>query len=386
MNNSACEDPLANALTSNVLNVYAASGDEGSVKVAICDPSIVTTSVSVNGVVTVPIFNWKLNVAVTPDGIVTFCPSVAVSGAGDPPNHAQLLPANGPAKPPPVPHPPTLQSGVPKFVEVCTVHKDHGVPASNVPSPTLSDGVQDGLAVAVAVAVAVFVGVNVAVAVGVNVLVDVGVAVFVLVGVKVFVDTGVGVNVAVAVAVTVFVGVEVFVLVGVNVAVFVGVEVLVLVGVNVAVAVAVAVLVGVMLDVMVMFAADIPKGATKLNSRTRIRAVVVGVFGTVHERVPVLATFDAMVVGNVTPPSVDNSTMTFLLKPPPFVHVILTLLPINTALPLGSTLVIVSGVKSVFVSRYQPISRICWRVRSRSMGSPVLIAGSISRFGAQAVS
>lgn len=200
MNNSACEAPLANELTSNVLKVYAGSAVAGSVKLAICVPSIVTTSVSVNGVVTVPILNWKLSVAVTPDGIVTFCPSVAVSGAA-PPNHAQLFPANGPAAPPPVPHTPILHSGVPKFVEVCTVHKGQGVPASNVPSPILSDGVQDGIAVAVAVAVAVFVGVKAAV----GVKVAVGVAVFVLVGVKVAVT--VGVEVFVLVGVAVFVGV-----------------------------------------------------------------------------------------------------------------------------------------------------------------------------------
>jgi hypothetical protein len=65
-----------------------------------------------------------------------------------------------------------------KFVEDCTVHKGQGVPASNVPSPTLS-GVHDGLAVGVAVAVAVLVGVNVGVAVfvGVEVLLNVGDAV-----------------------------------------------------------------------------------------------------------------------------------------------------------------------------------------------------------------
>ena len=167
MNNSVCEPPLANALTSNVLNVYAASAVAGSVKLATCVPSIVTTSVSVNGAFTVPTLIWKLRVAV-PAGIVTVCPSVAVSTAPMPPNHAQLFPANGAAAPPPVPHNAILHNGVPKLLEVCTVHNAHGVPASNVPSAILSDGVHDGLAVGVAVFVDVGGGVPVDVAVGVE--------------------------------------------------------------------------------------------------------------------------------------------------------------------------------------------------------------------------
>jgi len=58
---------------------------------------------------------------------------------------------------------------VPKFVDVWTVHNGHGVPASNVPSATLSDGVHDGLAVGVAVFVEVKVGDGEAVAVFVGV-------------------------------------------------------------------------------------------------------------------------------------------------------------------------------------------------------------------------
>ena len=168
---------MANALTSNVLNVYAVSAVAGSVKLATVVPSIFTVIVSVNGVVTVPILIWKLSVAEPPAGIVTFCPSVAVSAAAMPPNHAQLFPANGGAAPPPVPHPATSQFGVPKFVEVCTVHNVHGVPASNVPSATRSDGVHEGLAVGVAVFVAVAVEVDVAVDVNVGAGVPVDVAV-----------------------------------------------------------------------------------------------------------------------------------------------------------------------------------------------------------------
>jgi hypothetical protein len=59
------------------------------------------------------------------------------------------------------------------LVDVWTVHAGHGLPASNVPSATLSDGVHIGVgvvdAVPVGVAVGVLVGVNVGVAVGVGV-------------------------------------------------------------------------------------------------------------------------------------------------------------------------------------------------------------------------
>ena len=153
-------------------------------------PSIFTVSVSVNGVVTVPILIWKLSVA-APTGIVTLCPNVAVSAAGTPPNHAQLVPANGGAAPPPVPHPATLQSGVVKLVEVCTVHNGHGVPASNVPSAIRSLGVHVGVGDADGVPVGVVVGVLVGVLVGV--FVGVGVIDGEPVGVFVGVFVGVGV-------------------------------------------------------------------------------------------------------------------------------------------------------------------------------------------------
>jgi hypothetical protein len=170
----ACDPPLANALISNVRSVYAVSATEGSVKVAIVVPSILTVSVSVNGVVTTPIFIWKLSVA-DPAGMVTLCPSVAVSGAPTPPNHDHRVPANGPAAEPPVPQLEVSQSGVPKLLEVCTVHAGHGAPASNVPSAIRSEGVHAGegddegvpVGVFVAVLVDVFVGVAVAVGAGV---------------------------------------------------------------------------------------------------------------------------------------------------------------------------------------------------------------------------
>lgn len=279
-----------------------------------------------------------------------------------------------------------------------------GVSVGELVAVLVGVSVEVDVGVNVSVAVAVGVNVSVAVAVGVNVFVAVivGVNVFVAVavGVNVFVAVAVGVNVfvAVGVGVNVFVavGVDVFVRVGVgvNVLVAVGVDVFVRVGVNVAVEVAVTVAVfvgvnvGVALVEIVKFAADDPKGATKLCSRTRIRAVPVGEFGTVHDLEPVLATFDAMVVGNVVPPFVESSMVTFLLKPPLFVHVILTFDPTITVFPLGETFVIVSGVRSVVVSLYQPISRICWRVRSRSNGipnAPVETPGSIKRLGKHAL-
>src|SRR5436853_7920523 len=84
-------------------------------------PSIVIASVSVNGEETAPIRNWKLSVAVTPLGIVTDWPSVALSGIAIPPNHAQLSPSNGAAVPPPVPQRAVLHNGVPKLTEVWVV-------------------------------------------------------------------------------------------------------------------------------------------------------------------------------------------------------------------------------------------------------------------------
>ena len=118
--------------------------------------------------------------------------NVAVSGTETPPKRAQLFPAKG--CPDPTPQVATLQSGVPKFVEVCVVHADHGGPASNVPSTTPSKGVQVGDGVPAGVLVGVFVGVDVqahvGVAVGVRVGVFVDVADGVLVGVGV-VDPGI---------------------------------------------------------------------------------------------------------------------------------------------------------------------------------------------------
>src|SRR5947207_5610937 len=113
-------------------------------------PSTLTLSTSVNGAVTVPIRIWKVSDAEPPAAIVTLCPKVAVSGAGMPPNQAQLFPAKGGAAPPPVPQLAISHSGVPKFVEVCTVQAGHGMPASKVPSiitSTPPQGVDDAVAV-----------------------------------------------------------------------------------------------------------------------------------------------------------------------------------------------------------------------------------------------
>jgi len=56
----------------------------------------------VNGDETDPILIQNVSVAGPPDGIVTVCPSVDVSGAGMPPNHAQISPVRGGDAPPPV--------------------------------------------------------------------------------------------------------------------------------------------------------------------------------------------------------------------------------------------------------------------------------------------
>ena len=84
--------------------------------------------------------------------------------------------------PPPFPQAAVLHIGVRKLVDVCVVHADQGVPASNVPSVTRSVGVQVGVGDAVGLFVGVPVGVLVAVAVGVFVGVP---GVGVLVGVPV---------------------------------------------------------------------------------------------------------------------------------------------------------------------------------------------------------
>src|SRR4051812_45370036 len=114
---------------------------------------------------------------------------VAVSGAGMPPNQAQMRPVRGGEAPPPVPQEALSHSGVPKLVEVCGLFQIVlGIPPfSNPPSRmTLLEPLHG---VAVAVAVAVGVAVAVAVAVGVAVAVAVGVG-----------PPGVAVAVAVAVA------------------------------------------------------------------------------------------------------------------------------------------------------------------------------------------
>ena len=55
--------------------------------------------------------------------------------------------------------------------------------------------------------------------------------------------------------------------------------------------------VGAVLLAIAKLAADTPAGATKSCSRTRMRAVVVGVLGTVQAREPVFATLLAITVG-----------------------------------------------------------------------------------------
>jgi len=165
----------------------------------------------------------KLRVAV-PAGITTLCPKVAVSGAGMPPNQAQMRPVRGGEAPPPVPQEALSHNGVPKLVEVCGLFQIVlGIPpVSNPPSRMMSVEEPHGVAVAVAVGLAVAVAVAVGVDVGVEVGVAVGVAVGVDVGVAVAVAVAVGVETGVAVAVAVAVGVDVGVDVAVAVAVGVG--------------------------------------------------------------------------------------------------------------------------------------------------------------------
>ena len=73
--------------------------------------------------------------------------------------------------------------------------------------------------------------------------------------------------------------------------------------------------------------------------------------------------------------------VTLRLKPPLLVQVMVVVAPGASVVPLGDTAVMVSSEPLLSLSRNQPMSRICWRVRSRSSGRPTLIDGSISRFG-----
>src|ERR1700754_4822269 len=98
-------------------------------------PSIFTRNTSVNGELTVPILNQKVNEAV-PAGIVLVCPSVADSAAGIPPNHAHIFPVRGGAAPPPVPQLGTSHKGVPKLVDVCD-QKILGIPPVSKPPSTI---------------------------------------------------------------------------------------------------------------------------------------------------------------------------------------------------------------------------------------------------------
>src|SRR5688500_12540103 len=118
-------------------------------------PSIRTFSTSVNGEETVPIRIQKRSSAVLPAAIVTVCPRVAVSGAGMPPNQAQIRPVRGGEAPPPVPHEALSHSGVPKLVEVSGSQNVLGIPPFSKPpsTMTLGQGVALGLAVAVGVGV-----------------------------------------------------------------------------------------------------------------------------------------------------------------------------------------------------------------------------------------
>ena len=104
---------------------------------------------SVNGDETVPIRIQKCSDAV-PAGIVTFCPNVAVSGNGIPPNQAHVRPLRGGEAPLPVPQDASVHNGVPKFVEVCgSFQIVLGTPPdSNPPSRIIFDGVHVGVAAA----------------------------------------------------------------------------------------------------------------------------------------------------------------------------------------------------------------------------------------------
>src|SRR3954467_15550828 len=89
-------------------------------------------------------------------GITMLWPRVAVSGAGMPPNQAQMRPVRGGEAPPPVPHEALSHSGVPKLVEVCGLFQIVlGIPPdSNPPSRIILLEPLHGVAVAVAVGVA----------------------------------------------------------------------------------------------------------------------------------------------------------------------------------------------------------------------------------------
>ena len=112
-----------------------------------------------------------------------------------------------------------------------------------------------------------------------------------------------------------------------------------------------------------------------------MRACVEGEFGVVQVYDPVLAIFEATAVGYVTPPSVESSIVTLRLKLPLFVHVMFVDSPMYATPAFGATEVSVSAVLSAVVSRNQPISRSCCRVRSPSIARPELMFGSIKRFG-----
>ena len=139
--------------------------------------------------------------------------------------------------------------------------------------------------------------------------------------------------------------------------------------------------VGAVFAVIVMLAEDTPAGDAKACSRTRMRACVVAVLGTVQTLEPVLGTLLAITVGNVPPPSVDSSIVTLRLKPPLLVQVMVAGEPNVRMPPLGWTPVIESAVPLPSLSGNHPMSRICWRVRSRSSDNPTLMNGSINRLG-----
>jgi hypothetical protein len=117
-----------------------------------------TFNTSVNGDDTVPIRIQKCSDAV-PAGMVTFCPSVAVSGAGTPPNQDQIAPVRGGAAPPPLPHDALSHNGVPKFVEDCGLFQIVlGMPpVSNPPSTMMSAGVHAAVGVLVGPTAAILV-------------------------------------------------------------------------------------------------------------------------------------------------------------------------------------------------------------------------------------
>lgn len=131
---------------------------------------------------------------------------------------------------------------------------------------------------------------------------------------------------------------------------------------------------------------ETPAGATKLSSLTRMRPWAVGLFGTVKLKEPVLVTFVPKTMGKVLPPSVESSIITGRLNPPVLVQLTCAVLPICKIALLGVTLMIVSGVRSLVVSRYHPISRVCCLVKSKVSGNPVFMNGSIRRLGVTAVS